>query len=116
MHPMLRLISILAVLGASFAVIPTAHAAKRQVPFGFYGVMWDGDIATAPAKQKDRQWALMARSGVESVRTVFSWALAQPTADGPRDFADTDQLVELATKQSVRDIFESEGEEEFRRL
>jgi len=33
-----------------------------------------------------------------------------------RDFADTDQLVELATKQSVRDIFESEGEEEFRRL
>ena len=101
MHPVLRLLSILAVLGASFAVIPTAHAAKRQVPFGFYGVMWDGDIATAPAKQQDRQWALMARSGVESVRTVFSWALAQPTADGPLDFTDTDRKVAMASRRGV---------------
>jgi hypothetical protein len=101
MHPVLRLLSILAFFGASFAVIPTAHAAKRQVPFGFYGVMWDGDIATAPAKQQDRQWALMARSGVESVRTVFSWALAQPTADGPLDFTDTDRKVAMASRHGV---------------
>lgn len=33
-----------------------------------------------------------------------------------REFADTDELVEEATKLTVREIFETEGEDEFRRL
>jgi hypothetical protein len=101
MPPVLRLLSIVAVLAAWLAAVPVADAAKRQVPFGFHGVMWDGDVDGAPADQKDAQWALMARSGVESVRTVFSWAAAQPTPDGPRDFSDMDEKVELASRHGI---------------
>ena len=54
------------------------HAAKRKVPRGFYAVMWDRAATEAPDVEQDAQWALMASSGVESVRTVFSWAEAQP--------------------------------------
>ncbi len=81
-----RLLSIVVVLVASLAAVPAADAAKRRVPHGFYGVLWDGEVANAQAEQQESQWALMAQSGVESVRTVFSWAAAQPTADGPLNF------------------------------
>ena len=37
--------------------------------------------------------ALMARSGVESLRTVFSWRDIQPPENGPFDFARTDAQV-----------------------
>jgi hypothetical protein len=96
-----RLLSIIAVVAASLAAVPAADAAKRQVPHGFYGVLWDGEVDTATAEQQDAQWALMARSGVESVRTVFSWADAQPTPDGPRNFSDMDAKVELASRHGV---------------
>ena len=33
----------------------------------------------------------MAKSGVESARTVFSWAAAQPVAGQPPSFTETDQ-------------------------
>jgi hypothetical protein len=96
-----RLVSILAVLAAALAAVPAADAAKRRVPHGFYGVMWGGDVETAPVEQQESQWALMASSGVESVRVVFSWADAQPTPSGPMDFSDTDQKVELASRHGV---------------
>lgn len=72
-----------------------------RVPYGFYGVLWDGDVDRAPAEQQDAQWALMARSGVESVRTVFSWAAARPTPDGPRNFSGMDAKVELASRHGI---------------
>jgi hypothetical protein len=101
MAAVLRLLSIVALLAAALAAAPAAEAAKRRVPHGFYGVMWDGEVQRAPAEQRDAQWALMARSGVESVRTVFSWAAAQPTSDGPRNFSDMDDKVELASRHGV---------------
>ena len=42
----------------------------------------------------------MARSGVESVRTVFNWALAQPEP-GVTDFTYTDRLVGLAASHGI---------------
>jgi hypothetical protein len=96
-----RLLSIVVVLVASLAAVPAADAAKRQVPHGFYGVLWDGEVANAQAEQQESQWALMAQSGVESVRTVFSWAAAQPTADGPLNFSDMDAKVELASRHGI---------------
>jgi hypothetical protein len=43
----------------------------------------------------------MAASGVESVRTVFSWAAAQPRAGAPPGFAPTDPIVALAAAHGV---------------
>jgi hypothetical protein len=44
----------------------------------------------------------MARSGVESVRTVFSWERAQPGRDSAFSFAYTDQIVARTARRRMR--------------
>ena len=78
-----------------------AHAAKRKVPHGFYGVMWNRAGTEVDPSRDDAQFALMAKSGVESVRTVFSWAGAQPVAGQAPSFTDTDHVVALAAAHRV---------------
>jgi hypothetical protein len=62
--------------------------------------MWDRDATSAPDADQESQWALMARSGVESVRTVFHWATAQPEP-GVTDFSETDRVVGLAALHGI---------------
>jgi hypothetical protein len=83
------------------ALICAAPAGARSVPRGFYGAVYDGAVADAPADVQDAQFARMAESGVESVRAVFSWADAQPAAGGAFDFSRTDQLVTLADEHGM---------------
>ncbi len=85
-------------LGISSAA---SAAVPREVPAGFQGVMYDGASLNSPPRVKERQFDLMAASGVESLRTVFIWELAQPTEESDFNFDRTDEIVELA---SVRDI------------
>ena len=96
--------SLIAVLSALvlLAAAPAADAGQRKVPNGFYGVMWDRAASEAPAADQRAQWDLMARSGVESVRTAFSWRVAQPVGGRPPSFALTDQTVELASQRNIR--------------
>jgi hypothetical protein len=95
-RPLILLVATLALL---LAACPPA-VAKRKVPRGFYGVMWDRAATEAPDAEQEEQWALMARSGVESVRTVFNWALAQPEP-GVTDFTYTDRIVGLAASHRI---------------
>jgi polysaccharide biosynthesis protein PslG len=95
-RPFILLAAVLALLAAA----PSAHAAKRKVPRGFFSVMWDRAATEAPAVDQEAQWALMAQSGVEAVRTVFSWAKAQPQP-GVLDFSYTDQVVSQATRHRI---------------
>jgi len=74
--------AILVSLALLLALAPAAEAAKRRVPQGFYGVTYDRGVATAQEGDQDVQNALMARSGVELVRSVFSW-VRRPAAAGP---------------------------------
>jgi hypothetical protein len=98
---MLRPWTLLAAVLAVLVALPVAPAvAKRTVPRGFYAVMWDRDVTKAPGAEQDAQWALMARSGVESVRTVFSWAQAQPEPL-VTDFTYTDRVVGLAAAHNI---------------
>jgi hypothetical protein len=94
--------AILVSLAVLLALAPTADAAKRKVPQGFFGVQYDRGITGAPEGDQDAQNALMARSGVESMRTVFSWAKAQPDASKPPDMSATDDLVARMTKHGIR--------------
>ena len=80
---------------------PAAAAAERRVPFGFYGAMWDGPVEGLPFDQQEAHWDRMAESGVESVRTVFSWERAQPQPGGAFGFAYTDLLVEWAAERQM---------------
>jgi hypothetical protein len=94
------LILLAATMALLFAWSPPADA-KRTVPRGFFGVMWDRAATDAPAVDQETQWGLMASSGVESVRTVFNWARAQPQP-GVTDFSYTDQIVALAARHNIQ--------------
>jgi hypothetical protein len=83
---------------AALALLPLAPAAAARVPDRFMGVAADRDATRVP--DSEAQWRLMARSGVRSVRTVFSWRRAQP-ALGVFDFAETDRLVALAARNDI---------------
>jgi hypothetical protein len=78
MPRMQRPLILLAATVALLLVGSPPAMAKRKVPQGFYGVMWDRAATDAPDAEQEAQWSLMASSGVESVRTVFNWARAQP--------------------------------------
>ena len=87
MSPMFR-VSI--VLTAALAVLAIAPAAQARVPERFFGAMWDREAIRAPEAEQDEQWALMAESGVRTVRAVFWWSRAEPFAGQPFDFGETD--------------------------
>jgi hypothetical protein len=91
----------LALSAVLLALVLPAMAAARSVPQGFYGMVYDGAATAAPAPVQNIQFARMARSGVESVRTVFSWADAQPAQGAPIDFSHTDQLVSDAVAHGI---------------
>ena len=91
----------LALLVAVLAAPAAVARDKSTVPDGFYGVMWDRSAMTAPAALQEAQFALMRRSGVETVRTAFSWEDAQPHQHEPTNFAPTDRLVELAARHRI---------------
>ncbi|HEY1358027.1 MAG TPA: beta-galactosidase [Thermoleophilaceae bacterium] len=79
-----------------------AAAAARRAPQNFYGVSWDNSLNYRPQVDQERQWDLMASSGVESVRALFSWAVAQPSPHGQFDFSITDRLVARAAKRRIQ--------------
>ena len=92
-------ILMLAVLATLVAAAPASAA--RSVPHGFVGVHWSYEVAGAPAAAQDVQWDLMAASGVESVRTDFSWASAQRRRGGSFDLSQTDAVVGRAALRNI---------------
>src|SRR5918996_3794547 len=103
MPSMLRAVVLIALTAAlAAAVVPTATAAARKVPHGFHGVMWDRAARNASEADLEQQWSLMAQSGVESVRTVVSWARAQPTEGTAPDLGTTDALVGRAARHNIK--------------
>ncbi len=98
----MRLPILLAAFAAALLLAAPADAAQPpRAPKGFHGVMWDRAAMDGRPVNRDAQWARMRRSGVESVRTVFSWAAAQPQAGTEPNFAETDAMVELAARNRV---------------
>src|SRR5690349_22714843 len=96
MPPAVKLLLVLAIL---LAAAPAAEA--RKAPPLFMGANWDSSIARAPEAVRDAQFPKMASAGVETMRTAFIWAAAQPTADGPIDLSGTDKLVAQAAARHI---------------
>jgi hypothetical protein len=92
---------LLLVAAALLAAVPSAQAAPRRVPQGFFGVVWDGPLTDAPASLQETQWDAMASSGVEAVRPVFFWSDAQGSPGAAFDFSVTDRLVGLAAVRGL---------------
>ena len=119
---MLRRVICGAVIAWAALTLLTATATASppsKVPRGFVGVNVDGPAFPAAAGvDLSSQTALMRRSGVQSVRAVFSWAYAQPyssfndvpsslraefvNVDGvPTRFSQIDQIVKAAAAQGL---------------
>ncbi|HZG48483.1 MAG TPA: hypothetical protein VEY90_03090 [Thermoleophilaceae bacterium] len=90
---------LLAILMGLVAAAPAA--AERRVPFGFFAVHWSHELAAAPAEVQDAQFALMARSGVEAIRTDFNWASNQQLPGDPIDFSRFDRTVAGAAAHGI---------------
>ena len=102
MPAMRSLLAAAALALAISAGLPSAAAAApRKVPHGFYGVMYDGALPAAPLETQEKQFDLMARSGVESVRSVISWDGVQPYRDSEFNFRGTDPTVRLAAERGM---------------
>jgi polysaccharide biosynthesis protein PslG len=99
-----RWVTLLA-LGAllTVALCSCAGSAKRSVPVGFFGTVLGqpaGDPAQVSNAALDGQMALMARSGVESLRVTFTWAAIEP-ARGVYDWRSTDRIVADAARHGI---------------
>jgi hypothetical protein len=97
MRWMLRLALLLALATMLVAGGATpASAAKRKVPFGFFGTV----IHPWPDSVLEPQTALMARSGVESARIIILWEQLEP-APGVYDFRALDGLAAAAARHRI---------------
>lgn len=100
---LILLLTLGALVGAAFAAAP-AQAAKRKVPFGFFGAVVPPELSD-PAGANDliveQQMALMARSGVESIRITMSWDDLEPSR-GQYTFENVDRLVRAAASHRLQ--------------
>jgi hypothetical protein len=91
----ISLLVVLCVLGASGPAF-----AARRVPPGFFGVVATPDLLAASASALDGQMALMAKSGVESVRANFDWEASEP-APGVFDWTHSDAIVTAVSRHHL---------------
>lgn len=89
------------VLFFALLVPVTAHAATRQVPRGWLGVVVDGPLNDPAYAGASGEWDRMAASGVEAVRVAFYWRSIQPSSGTELDFTVKDQLVLEAAKRGL---------------
>ena len=92
--------SALATLALAVAAPAAGAASRASVPRGFLGVVADGPLLDGVV-DVNRQFALMAASGVQSVRFSIYWDTTQPSATG-MDFRAPDALVEAAARARLR--------------
>jgi Beta-galactosidase len=99
----LRVLLFALVVVLTGAVATPADAAKRKVPFGFFGTVLPPEMARpaeVPDAQLEQQMALMASSGVESLRITVGWWQLEPTP-GAYDFTVLDRLVAAAARHRI---------------
>ena len=95
------LLSLAVLLAGTIATAPAE--AKRKVPFGFFGTVVPPELTTPNAVSVatlDDQFALMSRSGVESVRLTFAWEQLEPSK-GVFSDANFDKLIKAASSHHL---------------
>ena len=95
-----RTLKLVPVLVAALLLLAPAAQARRA-PALFMGVNWDSSIVSAPDAIQAQQFPRMGSAGVETLRTAFLWAAAQPEENGPVDLTRTDALVGQAAAHHI---------------
>src|SRR3954452_17234734 len=94
-----RAATISAALATLLLLGPATQA--RGAPHNYMGVNWDSSIVSAPDAIRDAQFPRMASAGVETVRTAFIWANAQPEEFEPVDVTATDAFMAQAAARRL---------------
>lgn len=100
------LLSLAALVATTIAATP-AEAAKRKVPFGFFGAVVPPELAYQGRVSDtvlDQQFGLMARSGVESVRLALAWEDLE-LSQGRYRFGNVDRLLRVASAHRLQVLF-----------
>jgi hypothetical protein len=112
---------VVAAIAASlslFAVTAADAGAAKRVPRAFVGAVADGPLLQDPSISFAGEMNKMVTNGVQSTRTVFNWAAAQPyetfadvpaedldrfrdEGGVPTDYTETDRLVTAAAKRRI---------------
>jgi Beta-galactosidase len=103
LSPRYRPVVLLALL-VVLALPATSFAAKRKVPFGFFGTVVSHELSNpvfVSDAALDQQMALMASSGVESVRAPLTWAELEP-APGVYNWTISDRLAAAAARYGIK--------------
>ncbi len=99
------LLLTLAALAAATVAATPAEAAKRKVPFGFFSMVVPPELSSARSETVlDQQYALMASSGVESVRVTQAWDQLEPSK-GRYTFEQFDRNVKAAATHGLEVLF-----------
>jgi Beta-galactosidase len=95
-------LALVALVTGSFATSADAAKRKRKVPFGFFGTFVPPEMSPDNFSDAtlDRQMAVMARSGVESVRLQLHWSGIEPTP-GVYKWRHFDGLVASAARHRL---------------
>jgi hypothetical protein len=99
-----RLITVSAIVLAALLAAPvTADAAKRKVPFGFFGTVLSPSMYGLSDARLNQQMELMARSGVESIRVAKGWQELEP-AENTFVFDDFDSAIGAAARHGIQAV------------
>lgn len=104
--PSLAVLAVVALVAGATAA--PAQGAKRKVPFGFFGTVVPPEMFPVRESVLTKQFALMARSGVESVRLTFDWGSLEPQP-GVYQLADVDKLVRSASRARLQIVLNVSG-------
>lgn len=104
--PSLAVLTVVALVAGATAA--PAQGAKRKVPFGFFGTVVPPEMFPIRESVLTKQFALMARSGVESVRLTFDWGSLEPQP-GVYQLADVDKLVRSASRARLQIVLNVSG-------
>jgi polysaccharide biosynthesis protein PslG len=103
----LALLAALALLMTA-GLAGSAEAAKRKVPFGFFGVVMPPEMYVSNTGVSDaaldQQMALMASSGVETVRVTYDWGYNLEPAPGVYRLAALDRMVAAAARHRIQTL------------
>jgi hypothetical protein len=97
----MRLAAAAALVAALLLCAAPAQAAKRTVPQGFYGTIYDLEAEKLSAQTQTALWDRLAEAGVESVRAHFNWQVAQSERNVPYYWARTDTIVGAAASRGI---------------
>jgi Beta-galactosidase len=98
---MIKRLLTIALLSLSILAL-TAGGASARVPFGLFGVVLDPEVTAGSSQAElDSQMALMARSGVQDVRTNFDWEATEPQS-GVYQWTAIDNLVAAAAAHGLQ--------------